>query len=171
MDNASKSDFVLQKPEPDSKYYLKCKIFFFDSPRMITVEISYNELARDVIRHAMTLYRHSPFHAEMPLQFPEDHRRYALYFIDEDESEHAPEYDMGPRNPDEPIGEFMALAFVPNKKFKAAESADPAAEELDMLTSEERQEFKAKDLRLLVVKCNTVLVSKQTKSVKIENRK
>ena len=27
---------------------------------------------------------------------------------------------MGPRNPDEPIGEFPTLAFVLNKKFKQA---------------------------------------------------
>ena len=31
---------------------------------------------------------------------------------------------MGPRNPDEPIGEFPALAFVLNKKFKKIAKAN-----------------------------------------------
>ena len=30
---------------------------------------------------------------------------------------------MGPRNPDEPIGEFPALAFVLNRRFKPTASA------------------------------------------------
>lgn len=65
----------------------------------------------------MTLYRLSALEKEKPLEYPDEPDRYQLYFIDEDESEHAPEYDMGPRNPDEPIGEFPALAFVENKNF------------------------------------------------------
>ena len=66
----------------------------------------------------MTLYRLSNLNQDNPLQFPDDPDRYQLFFIDEDESEHAPEYEMGPRNPDEPIGEFPSLAFVLNRKFK-----------------------------------------------------
>jgi hypothetical protein len=69
----------------------------------------------------MTLYQSSEFQKTKPLEFPDDPNRYQLFFIDEDESEHAPEYDMGPRNPEEPIGEFPALAFVLNKRFKEAQ--------------------------------------------------
>lgn len=74
-----------------------------------------NELAKDVIRHIMTLYRHSELNDARPLEFPESPDRYQLFFIDDDESEHAPDYDMGPRNSSEPIGEFATLAFVLNR--------------------------------------------------------
>ena len=59
MENTSSSDFVLQRPEPKSRYYLKCQIFFFDEPRSLTIEVGYNELTRDVIKHIMTLYRNN----------------------------------------------------------------------------------------------------------------
>ena len=57
MENSSSSDFVLQRPDPKSRYYLRCQIFFFDEPRYLFIEIGYNELTRDVIKHIMTLYR------------------------------------------------------------------------------------------------------------------
>ena len=71
-----------------------------------------------------------------------------VYFIDDDESEHAPDYDMGPRNPDEPIGEFATLAFIVNKKFKQAmmpgqDSGD--AGEITHQTEEERKKLEAND--------------------------
>ena len=84
----------------------------------IDIEVSQTEISRNIIRHIITLYKLSSHHKENPLEFPDEPDRYRLFFIDEDESEHAPEYDMGPRNPEEPIGEFPALAFVANKKFK-----------------------------------------------------
>jgi hypothetical protein len=37
--------------------------------------------------------------------------------IDEYESEYAPDTDMGPRNPNEEIGEFSALAFIKKRTF------------------------------------------------------
>jgi hypothetical protein len=37
--------------------------------------------------------------------------------IDEYESEYAPDTDMGPRNPNEEIGEFSSLAFMKKKTF------------------------------------------------------
>ena len=67
----------------------------------------------------MTLYRKDKsMSAEMPLTYPDNPDRYQLYFIDDDESIHAPDYDMGARNPDEPIGEFQTLAFVANRNYK-----------------------------------------------------
>lgn len=67
----------------------------------------------------MTLYRkNKELSDEKPLEFPDAPDRYQLYFIDDDESEHAPDYDMGGRNADDQIGEFSSLAFVLNKKFK-----------------------------------------------------
>lgn len=98
---------------------MSCNIFFFDTPKKMTINIGWNEIVRDVIRHVMTLYRKDKSFSEAdPLTYPDNPERYQLYFIDDDESEHAPDYDMGPRNPDEPIGEFTSLAFVANKKFK-----------------------------------------------------
>jgi len=119
MENTTQHDFVIQQCEPSSRYYLKSQIYFFDSPRKLKIEIGWNELVKDVIRHIMTLYRKDKnLSTSLPLEFPDAPERYSLYFIDDDESEHAPDYEMGPRNPDEPIGEFPALAFVLNKKFK-----------------------------------------------------
>ena len=72
----------------------------------------------------MTLYRHSQLQDEEPLEFPDSPERYQLYFIDDDETDHSPDYDMGPRNADEPIGEFATLAFVMNRSYKQASSAN-----------------------------------------------
>ena len=84
----------------------------------MTIEIGQNELARDVVRHIMTLYRHKDsLQSENPLEFPDAPERYQLFLIDDDESEHTPDYDMGARNPEEPIGEFPCLAFIQNKKM------------------------------------------------------
>jgi len=83
------------------------------------IEIGWNELVKDVVRHVMTLYRKDKdLSKDAPLQFPDAPERYSLYFIDDDETDHAPDYEMGPRNPEEPIGEFTSLAFVVNKHFK-----------------------------------------------------
>jgi hypothetical protein len=119
MENTTQHDFVLQQPGESSRYYLACVIYFFDSPMRLKIEIGWNELVRDVIRHIMTLYRKDKsLSANRPLEFPDAPERYSLYFIDDDLNEHAPDYDMGPRNPDEPIGEFQTLAFVLNRRFK-----------------------------------------------------
>lgn len=103
--------------------FLCSKIYFFDTPMCIKIKVLQTELSKNVIKHCMTLYSHSEFAKKRPLEFPDDPNRYQLFFIDEDESEHAPEYDMGPRNPEEPIGEFPSLAFVLNKKFKVKNQA------------------------------------------------
>ena len=79
-----------------------------------------NEKVHDVIKHIMTLYRkNKELSDEKPLEYPDAPDRYQLYFIDDDESEHAPDFDMGSRNLDDQIGEFSSLAFVLNKKFKS----------------------------------------------------
>ena len=68
----------------------------------------------------MTQYRHNKdLNEARPLEFVDDPERYSLYFIDDDENEHAPDYDMGPRNLEEPIGEFPTLAFIVNKNYKS----------------------------------------------------
>ena len=81
----------------------------------MTIEISQTDLARDVIRHIITLYKHNPkLNESKPLDYPDQPERYQLYEIDEDDSDIEIEYDMGPRNLDEAIGEFPQLAFVEN---------------------------------------------------------
>ena len=42
---------------------------------------------------------------------------------------------MGPRSADEPIGEFSALAFIVNKKFKKANNV----ENLDQIQNDEEK--------------------------------
>ena len=72
MENTTTSDFVLQKPTPSSRYYLNCQIFFFDTPKSLKIEIGWNEVVRDVIRHIMTLYRKDKELSEsLPLKYPE----------------------------------------------------------------------------------------------------
>ena len=131
-----------------------------------------NELARDVIKHIMTLYRHNTsLHEACPLEFSDAPERYSLYFIDDDESEHAPDYDMGPRNPDEPIGEFPTLAFIVNKKFKQAMPESGDAGDITHQTVEERKKLEANDQRLLSIYCNTVLINKVRHTVVMDNGK
>ena len=151
MDMTTQHDFVLAKPERGNRYALSCSIYFFDSPLKIIINIGWNELIRDVIRHVMTLYRKNKDLSETkPLQYPDNPERYQLYFIDDDESDHAPDYDMGPRNSDEPIGEFTSLAFVANKKFKDGQSApgqSNAGESalIALQTEEQRKALQDKD--------------------------
>ena len=116
----------------------------------------------------MSLYKLSSHNESRPLEFPEDAERYQLFFIDEDESEHAPEYDMGPRNPDEPIGEFSTLAFVLNKKFKQAQkNANENA--LESKEAELRKKYEQEDKRLLQVVFNTVAITSKMKSIVVQN--
>ena len=128
----------------------------------------------------MTLYRKDKLlSAEKPLEFPDAPERYSLYFIDDDESEHAPDYEMGPRNPDEPIGMFSALAFVINKRFKQStiETASPLTvsanakdQALEALQTEEgRKNLEAKDQRLLFIECNTMQAKKDTLTITMKN--
>jgi hypothetical protein len=127
--------------------------------------VGQNELARDVLKHIMTLYRHSPLSEESPLEYPDSPERYQLFFIDDDESDHAPDYDMGPRNADEPIGEFATLAFIANRSYKQASSA--ITEQIQ--SQAEKNELEAQDKRLLFITCNTAMVNKMTHTVVMDN--
>ena len=175
MDNTTQHDFVLQTPEPGSRYYLKCQIYFFDTPSSLTIKVGYNEKTRDVIRHIMTQCRHSAeLHDANPLQYPDNPERYSLYFIDDDESEHAPDYDMGPRNLEEPIGEFPTLAFIVNRNYREASNqlAGSQGSEVNtqhIQTEEEKKALEAQDKTLLIVQCNTVLLNKVTHTVIMDN--
>ena len=90
---------------------------------------------------------------ERPLEHPDAPERYSLYFIDDDESEHAPDYDMGPRSLDEPIGEFPTLAFILNKNFKQSnQQGEDATMNIEQIQSEEeRLALEAQDKRLLFI--------------------
>ena len=140
MDNTTQHDFVLQTPEPGSRYHLQCRIYFFDTPKNMMIEVGYNELSRNVIKHIMTLYRHNTeLNDDRPLEFPDAPERYSPYMIDDDESEHAPDYDMGARNVDEPVGEFPTLAFIVNKNFKKDNAGEGADANLEALQTEEER--------------------------------
>lgn len=172
MDNTTQHDFVLQTPEPGSRYYLKCQIYFFDTPSNMILKVGYNEKTRDIIKHIMTLYRHNTELSDAcPLKYPDTPERYSLYFIDDDESEHAPDYDMGARNVDEPIGEFPTLAFILNKNFKQANEGDSEMNTQNIQSEEERKALEAQDKKLLFVTCNTVLINKVTHTVVMDNSK
>lgn len=57
-----------------------------------------------------------------PLEFPKNPERYELWLIDEYESVYSPDTDMGPRGPQEEIGEFQSLAFMRKKNIKKEET-------------------------------------------------
>lgn len=59
LENKDPNDFYLRPPDKNSSSYLKCKIYFFNSPQFLEIEVSQNDHAIDVIRHVMTLYRKS----------------------------------------------------------------------------------------------------------------
>lgn len=124
LESADPNDFYLRPPEKNNKDYLKCKIFFFNTPQFIEIEISQHDLAKDVIRHIITLYKKSPKQEKIPIEFPQNPERYELWLIDEYESEYSPDTDIGPRAAGEEIGEFTSLAFMKKKSFmKSAETA------------------------------------------------
>lgn len=49
--------FIIQPPDKRSKLYLETKVYFWETPQMIKIKISSNDITFDVIRHLMTLYR------------------------------------------------------------------------------------------------------------------
>lgn len=72
MENTSQHDFVIQRCEPSNRFYLKSKIYFFDTPKHLVIEIGWNELVKDVVRHIMTLYRKDKdLSGSQPLEFPD----------------------------------------------------------------------------------------------------
>ena len=57
--NLDPNDFYLRPPDKNSSKYVKCKIYFFNTPKCIEIEMSTDDVSKDVIRHIMTHYRHS----------------------------------------------------------------------------------------------------------------
>jgi len=92
----------------------------FSTPKCLQIYIYRRSLVQDVIRHIITLYTKDPlFQAELPLQNPEYPEAYELRFIEDDDDYYLPDYDMGPLERRDEIGEFVSLAFVANKNFRA----------------------------------------------------
>jgi hypothetical protein len=58
--NLDPNDFYLRPPNKESKKYVKCKVYFFNKPDFIEIEMMQTDLTKDVIRHIMTMYRKSP---------------------------------------------------------------------------------------------------------------
>jgi hypothetical protein len=70
IQNLDPNDFYVRPVEKTDSSYVKTKIYFFNSPSCLEIEISQNDLTKDVIRHIMTLYRKSPYQQKQPLEFP-----------------------------------------------------------------------------------------------------
>lgn len=157
--NLDPNDFYLRPPDKHSSKYVKCKIYFFNTPKYIEIEMSTEDISKDVIRHIMTLYRHSNLQKDNPLECPQSPERYELFMIDEYESEYAPDTDMGHRNPNEEIGEFSSLAFMKKKTFLK----NPNAMKDIALSQkvEEDKQLEAQNMRKIEVICNTSQFPKQ----------
>jgi hypothetical protein len=123
---------VIQAPEKHRSFYLESKIYFFNTPVHLTIKVSTKNLTIDVIRHIMTVYKHSTFAETKPLKYPDDPERYQLWLIDEYESAYAPDEEMGARPLNSEIGQFETLAFMETKNFKkgAKESGKEQMEEM-----------------------------------------
>lgn len=93
-----------------------------------------------------------------PLEFPQNPERYDLWMIDEYESEYAPDTDMGPRNPNEEIGEFSSLSFMKKKTF--LKNPDAQADLARREKEEEEQKLLAEGKRKIEVQCNTALIAR-----------
>jgi hypothetical protein len=70
LEKQDPNDFVLRPPLKSSPNYLKCKIYFFNTPKFLEIEISQHDLAHDVVRHIITLYKQQEIMKDMPLEHP-----------------------------------------------------------------------------------------------------
>lgn len=77
--------------------------------------------------------------------------------IDEYESEYAPDTDMGPRNPNEEIGEFTALSFMKKRTF--LKNVDATADVARKQAEEEERLLMMDNKRKIEVVCNTKLMA------------
>ena len=100
----------------------------------------------------------------MPLEYPDHPERYQLFELDEDGSDLEIEYDMGPRNFDEAVGEFPQLAFVENKRNKRNAFEEATRESKEMAAA-----LEADDKRLINVFCNTVLINSANYALPMAN--
>lgn len=78
--------------------------------------------------------------------------------IDEYESAYAPDTDMGPRNPNEEIGEFSSLAFIKKKTFLKNPDAQSDAAKKEQMEMEKK--LRAENKRRIEVVCNTALIAR-----------
>ena len=77
--------------------------------------------------------------------------------IDEYESEYAPDTDMGPRNPNEEIGEFTALSFMKKRTF--LKNVDATTDIAKKQAEEEGKKLMMDNKRKVEVICNTKLMA------------
>ena len=116
------------------------------------------------MKHIMTLYKHNEsLNSENPLQHPDSPERYQLFIVEEDDSDVEIEYDMGPRNPDDAIGEFPQLAFVENRNYKSQSLAE------EEFLESQSETLEADGKRLIHVYCNTVIVNSSNFSIPMDN--
>ena len=119
LESQDPNAFLIQPPDKKKKDFLESKIYFWETSTMIKIQISSNDITKDVIRHCMTLYKQSKFEKNDPMRYTDPHR-YALYMVDEYDrrNKFRADEEMGPRPMTEPIGEFKTLAFIEVKNYK-----------------------------------------------------
>ena len=92
-------------------------MYFFNTPNKLTIEVSTDELVRNVIRHLMTLYEHSSIAKKlMPLKYPGDYKSYELRLVDDLEDEWTPDMELGALKEADNFGRLGSnLAFIEKK--------------------------------------------------------
>ena len=101
------NDYVIHAPDKKSKDYIKTRIYFFQTPEYLDIEISQKNIVGDVIKHILTLYqKNNELSSKKPLEYPQYPEAYEIRCVDEDESYFFPMYEVGALDIKEEIGMF-----------------------------------------------------------------
>ena len=101
------------------------KVYCFNSPALLQINISKKHIVNDVIKHIITIYKRTPeLFGKRPLRH-EEPEGYELRLIDDDEEFYTPFMEISPLEKNQPIGEFDALALIEVRGFKSKNLTTP----------------------------------------------
>ena len=127
--------FVLRTPLPEDSDYVKCNVYFFNTPNKITIEVSSGERVGNVCRHILTLYLHNEMAKRLPeLKNPNDWKAFELRLVDDFESEYSPDMDIPALCDNDQFGRVgQSLAFIEKKQSRKEKAYVPRATTEDLL--------------------------------------
>lgn len=105
--------FMLSVPDHNNPHGIKIKVYLFGTKECVPLHISSKEKVVDVIRHLITVTKNEQ----------KDPQAYELRLIDDDEDYYVPFYEISALEPNDPVGEFTALALCKNKSYQPPKPA------------------------------------------------
>jgi len=93
-------DFFL--PESTAKNSIKCLVYYFNSPWKTSINISWGTIAKDVIRHLMSVYKWN-YGTVQPLWYPNNPDAYELRLTDDDEEVYTPNREIAALDRNSPL--------------------------------------------------------------------